>query len=58
MDEYVDDLLIWNIHNKYVKSEFSKSTAIMDTCNHLLDRKSNVSILHIVICLLPYLKSV
>ena len=34
---YVDDLLNWNVHIKYVKSKLSKSKY---RCSHLFDRNS------------------
>ena len=53
---YVDDLLNWNVHIKYVKSNLSKSTAIMYRCSNLLDR-NNMYIHNILWCslFLPYL---
>ena len=41
---YVDDLLNWNVHIKYVKSKFSKSTTITYICSHLLDSISSQKI--------------
>ena len=43
---YVDDLLNWNYHIKYVKSKLSKSLGIMYKCSHLLNRSS----MHILYC--------
>ena len=37
---FIDDLLNWKAHIKYVQSKLSKSTAIMHRCSHLLDRNS------------------
>ncbi len=37
---FIDDLLNWKAHIKYVQSKLSKSTATMHRCNHLLNRNS------------------
>ena len=43
---YVDDLLNWNYHITYVKTQLSKSVGTIYQCGHLLNGRS----MHILYC--------